>query len=413
MTAPDATRLAGFGVGDRRELSVEMTEELVEKFVALTGDTNPLHLSDEFAASVGMSRRVVHGMAYASFLSTLIGCELPGPGALWITQDLAWAAPVRIGDRLRIVGEVTHVSPGQRTLTLRTEARNSRDERVLSGTARVLVAGASAPAAPPVETGQRGSRVDQETRGRVAVVTGALGAVGRAVCEALAAQGTRVAVHFRSERARAVAFCQELAARYPDGTFVPLEAELAAAGSGARLAAAAAEQLGAPDIVVLNASPRPVAVDFDRLDWETHVREHLDVTVRSHLELIQAVAPLMKERRFGRVIGVLSNTIVAEPVPGLLPYVMAKTALQSMLKTAAVQYGPFGVTVNGIVPGMIPSAMTENISERQKEVVVRRTPTRRLTTAADVGALVAFLASPAAAQINGCMIPLDGGERMP
>ncbi len=151
MTVPhDITE---FAVGDTRELTIDVTEELVAAFVALTGDVNPLHMSDEVAASVGMHRRVVHGMAYASWISTLIGMYIPGPGALWASQRISWLIPVRLGDRLKLTGRIAYVSIPQRAITLDVKACSQKNETVMTGTANVILT--RQPAREAVHAGSR------------------------------------------------------------------------------------------------------------------------------------------------------------------------------------------------------------------------------------------------------------------
>src|SRR5690349_16163264 len=88
----------GIAVGDRARMSRTIRAEDVANFCALTGDSNPLHMDSDFASQTAFQRRVVHGMLTASFVSTLVGTSLPGPGALWTQQSFRWIAPVFIGD---------------------------------------------------------------------------------------------------------------------------------------------------------------------------------------------------------------------------------------------------------------------------------------------------------------------------
>jgi len=402
-----------FKAGDRHSFTVEITDEVVRRFVELTGDTNPLHLSDEFAASVGMSRRVVHGMACASFLSRLVGLYLPGPGALWAHQSLSWEKPVRVGDKLTFAGEVIHVSTGQSALTIRTEAFNERGERVLSGTGQVTIPGAKiAPDAGEDAAGKVTPSGNPRALRNVVLVTGGAGAVGSRVCTMLARAGSDVAVQFRTESERSRLFRESLQAENPNVRTIAVQADLSEPDEHARVMDRVCAELGPPDALVLNASLPPVTIPLESIDWDRHIAPHMNVTLRAHFGMIRMALPFMKEKKSGRIVGVLTNAAISNPVTGYAAYTMAKVSLRSLLQAVAAEYGPYGITANGVLPGLMETAMTEGVSERQKELAARRSPTRRLTTPADVASAIMYLISPAASQVNGVMLPLDGGEKM-
>ena len=105
----------------------------MEAFAKLSGDRNPLHMDDSFAARTHFQRRVVHGMLVANYVSALIGMRCPGPGALWSQQNFRWLAPVFIGDRIDLTMKVTHKSEGSRSLTIEVKALNQEGKVVMEG----------------------------------------------------------------------------------------------------------------------------------------------------------------------------------------------------------------------------------------------------------------------------------------
>src|SRR5277367_834161 len=125
--------------GDEAKFSKLITAEDVEAFAKLSGDRNPLHMDDKFAARTHFQRRVVHGMLIANYLSTLVGMQCPGPGALWTEQSLRWPSPVFIGDRVQVTLKVTHKSIGSRTLVIEAKAVNQDGKVVMEGKGTVTV----------------------------------------------------------------------------------------------------------------------------------------------------------------------------------------------------------------------------------------------------------------------------------
>ena len=89
-------------------------------FAGVSGDTNPVHLDDEYAAGTPFKGRIAHGMLTAAFISAVLGTILPGPGAIYMSQSLRFKAPVRPGDTVRARARVTAIDPQRRRVTLET-----------------------------------------------------------------------------------------------------------------------------------------------------------------------------------------------------------------------------------------------------------------------------------------------------
>ena len=98
MTDQQGYFIEDLTVGMAEEASNVVTEVMIEQFAAVSGDDNPLHLDEAYAASTQFKGRIAHGMLGASFISAVIGTGLPGPGAVYMSQNLKFRAPVRIGD---------------------------------------------------------------------------------------------------------------------------------------------------------------------------------------------------------------------------------------------------------------------------------------------------------------------------
>ena len=115
-----------------------VTEADIMAFAGVSGDTNPIHLHDGFARTTRFGRRIAHGMLSGSFISTVIGTKLPGPGAVYVSQTMAFMAPVMIGDTITAVATVTAIDEKRRRVTLKTQCLNG-EKVVIDGEAVVLV----------------------------------------------------------------------------------------------------------------------------------------------------------------------------------------------------------------------------------------------------------------------------------
>ena len=126
-------------VGDAATLSKTIRDEDVRAFAELTGDHNPVHLDDEYAAGTRFGRRVAHGMLAASLISAALANELPGRGTVYLSQQLRFTAPVFPGDTVTARVAVTKVREDKPVVTLDTVCTNQRGETVIRGEAVVLL----------------------------------------------------------------------------------------------------------------------------------------------------------------------------------------------------------------------------------------------------------------------------------
>ena len=136
-------------LGMRETLLRTVMETTVTQFAAVSGDINPIHLSDDYAAQTRFGQRIAHGMFTASLISAVIGTRLPGPGAVYLSQTLRFLAPVKIGDVVAAVVQVAEmVEKGRR---VRLECQCLVDGKpVLVGEAWVMVPAAKRPPAVTV-----------------------------------------------------------------------------------------------------------------------------------------------------------------------------------------------------------------------------------------------------------------------
>ena len=140
-------------VGQKASISKTVEERDVQLFAAVSGDNNPVHLDAAFAAETLFKERIAHGMFSGALISAAIACELPGPGTIYLGQQLRFTRPVKLGDTLTVELEVLEKLPKGR-VRLATRVLNQNAEQVVDGEAEVLAPRAaqtvSMPAMPQV-----------------------------------------------------------------------------------------------------------------------------------------------------------------------------------------------------------------------------------------------------------------------
>jgi 3-hydroxybutyryl-CoA dehydratase len=124
-------------VGDAAEFTKTISESDIYLFAGVTGDLNPAHINETYAKDTFFKSRIAHGMLLAGFISGVIGMKLPGPGAIYIRQELKFLAPARIGDTITARVEVTHIQAEKNRITLKTTCTNQDDTLVMDGEALI------------------------------------------------------------------------------------------------------------------------------------------------------------------------------------------------------------------------------------------------------------------------------------
>ncbi|WP_395747325.1 SDR family oxidoreductase [Prosthecobacter sp.] len=376
---------------------VHLTPQLVEAFAVFSGDHNPLHLKEDTALTYGFPHPVAHGAIQTAVVSKLIGMKVPGPGAVWMSQSMEWLKPAYVGETLLVEAEIESVSAGAETLGLLLRATNEKGERVMNGAARVKRAarvggGSDADSAAHVP--------------RVALVTGGSRGIGASIARALGAAGFQVAVACHRGMKEAELLAEQI--RAESGSATTHATDLSVEGSGAALASEVLRRHGRLDVLVHAATPPLPTTGLVETPLE-ELRACTRVHVEAALELVQAAAPGMMQRRHGRIIFLGSSHLFGTPQGKHGAYVAAKSMLAGMMRVLAAELGPHQITANMISPGLTITDLTANVPLRMKEVEARRVPLRRLAVPEDVARLAVFLAGDGGAYVSGQNLPLTGG----
>ena len=128
-----------FYIGQKASFSRTVTETDLVQYAGLSGDYNPVHVDAEYAKDTRFGQRIAHGLLTTSFLSRLLGMELPGLGSIYLDQTLKFLKPVFIGDTITTIGEIIEILPDKNMIRLKTVCKKQDGTVVLEGIATMMV----------------------------------------------------------------------------------------------------------------------------------------------------------------------------------------------------------------------------------------------------------------------------------
>lgn len=248
----------------------------------------------------------------------------------------------------------------------------------------------------------------KEFSGKVALVTGAGQGMGRATALAFAGQGAAVAVSdINLETAQAVA--REINAH--GGEAMAIRTDVTEEAGVKAMVDAALGKFGTIDILINNAGIlRPTAIEQISVEeWDLMMA----VNVKGVFLCTKAVLPVMREKRYGRIVNMSSSAGRSTSTLGGAHYTAAKAAVLGFTRHCAKEYASFNITVNALCPGLIDTEMVRrNVTPERLQKYIDGFPIHRLGTPQEVADLICFLASDRAAYITGATFDITGGDLM-
>jgi 3-oxoacyl-[acyl-carrier protein] reductase len=383
-----------------KELTHQLTQEDLNRFVELTGDDNKLHTDVDYATKTSFKKPVAHGMLGASFISTIIGTRIPGDGALWFSQSLEFLLPVRIGDILTVRAEVIKKDDRNQVIELKTDVTNQHKQKVIQGFAKVKV----------IEQELSVSISDEKelTERKVALVIGGSGGIGSAICKALAKSGFDLGIHYFSNISSASHVLSDVKS-FGVKSYM-FKADITDKKEVQEMIENVLQRMGKITVLVNCTTSKIPTIKLSDLRWDDF-ELHLNNQIKGSFNLVQSVVPIMEEQGYGKIININSQALES-PSADWLPYITAKGALMGFTRALAFELAPKGIRVNSVSPGMTDTELIADIPDRVKMVVAAKTPLRRLATTDDIARAVVFLASENSDFFCGETLRINGGQIM-
>ena len=243
-----------------------------------------------------------------------------------------------------------------------------------------------------------------EPKRKVALVTGASRGIGTSIARRLAKSGLRVVLNYHSSREHAEAVAGEI--RSEGGDAFVVGCDVADPESVQAMFNTIKDNAGGVDILVNNAGVTKDTATYRMSidDWNRVISTNLS----GSFHCIKAAVFDMMKNKGGRIIN-MSSLSSYYGAPGQANYAASKAGIVGLTRCLASEFGPMNITVNAVIPGLIPTDMTAKIPKPKMDALASKIPLKRLGGTGDIASLVDFLASDAAGYITGQVIMVDGG----
>lgn len=397
----ESNKKASFVIGQYAEISHKVSELDLIEFAKLSGDDNPLHIDRAYAEEIGNKGLVSHGILTASLISRLIGTRLPGVGALWMSQEIEFTEAVYPGDLLTARVSVQKIHQKDQVLELFAEVKNQKGSVVLRGTGRVRF-----PLEPKHDQQQSS---EDASAPKHALILGASGALGLALIKTVAREGISVSAIFNENPGQLESLIDNLSKRGMN--LMAFKCNLASEKDREQLYAKLADSNREPNFIISCAAMNPGSTPAMKMSLN-EVNSAFQMEVLSLLHFVQLAFSHFSTLKDGRVISVGSTAALGRPDAGWSRYAITKSAMETLIKSLAVELGPHGVTCNTVSPGLTREGMGSQIPTRVHLIATAETPNRNLVTMEEIANVIGFLLSSNGSSITGQNLVVDGGRFM-
>tara|TARA_B100001123_G_C15194173_1_gene980660 strand:- start:484 stop:1245 length:762 start_codon:yes stop_codon:yes gene_type:complete len=250
---------------------------------------------------------------------------------------------------------------------------------------------------------------DKKIKKKVAIITGASKGIGAEIARKLSRDGFVVVINYYKNKDKADSVLKEIKSNGGEG--ITYQADVTNEKQVKEMIEKTKNLFGNVEVLVNNASGGIINKAFKDLSWKD-IENHINVLVKGAFNTSKFVIPIMEDLGGGKIINITSIYADSTPPIKTYDYVIAKSALSSLTKSLAAEYGVKGIKVNNVSPGMTETSLIGNIPEKTKLVTQMQTPLRRLATVEDVANVVSALAGRAGDYITGETIRVCGGQKM-
>ena len=386
-------------VGKETVIKKKIIKKDIINFSKLSGDTNPIHTNQNYAKKMGFGNLVAHGMLTESFISSIIGNKLPGPGSLWAEKQIKFLKIVRENDIITFKSKITEIHEKNNLAIIDIKAYNQFKELVFDSLNKVILS---------KDIKIKGLKKNNQifvgkklikVRKKLAIILGASGGIGIAVTNKLLKKNFNVIALYRSDNTE----LKKLSKINKNLHIHNLDLN----NKSSIIEFIKIIKKNYPTHFINCYSPKIYPVNFDKITNEDF-DHYFDKSLKNIFLLIKECVKRFKVIGEGNIIDITS-VFLKLPEINFLPYITFKGSMTALIKSLSVELAIHNIRANSVMAGVTDTQQISDMSKKQKLLIAAKTPLQRIAKPSDIADAVYFLTSKESKFITGSMIDVNGG----
>ena len=386
-------------VGKETVIKKKIIKKDIINFSKLSGDTNPIHTNQQYAKKMGFGKLVAHGMLTESFISSIIGNKLPGPGSLWAEKQIKFLKIVRENDTITFKSKITEIHEKNNLAIIDIKAYNQFKELVFDSLNKVILS---------KDIKIKGLKKNNQifvgkklikVRKKLAIILGASGGIGIAVTNKLLKKKFNVIALYRSDNTE----LKKLSKINKNLHIHNLDLN----NKSSIIEFIKIIKKNYPTHFINCYSPKIYPVNFDKITNEDF-DHYFDKSLKNIFLLIKECVKRFKVIGEGNIIDITSVFLIL-PEINFLPYIPFKGSMTALIKSLSVELAIHNIRANSVMAGVTDTQQISDMSKKQKLLIAAKTPLQRIAKPSDIADAVYFLTSKESKFITGSMIDVNGG----
>jgi len=390
--------------GDASGFNFILTEEHAGEVLSIISESLLPGVHDD-AGQEG-AHFLVREVLASSLFSTFVGMCQPGKYATFTDFSITFNDEIRFGVKYSLAGKVGFKSESTSTLVENLSICEEGKDAEPKATGKANVKVNMPPIAMLSINDLRADFNGLELEDKVVLITGASMGIGETSAKLFSLHGSKVVVNYNRGKEDADRIVAEIIAN--GGEAIAVKADVSDQKQVKEMFATTFNRFGKIDVLVNNAVRDAYPVSFLELSWE-EVQRDIDVTIKGAFNCCQEALPMMMKNNGGKIIN-LSTIATDNPPPKFSKYVISKIGLVGLTRCLAVEFAPYNVQVNMVVPSFVETDLTKHFSKIAIDGMKTSTPMQRNATPVDVAQAVVLLASSLASFTTGQKIMVTGGN---
>ncbi len=386
-------------VGKETVIKKKIIKKDIINFSKLSGDTNPIHINQNYAKKMGFGKLVAHGMLTESFISSIIGNKLPGPGSLWAEKQIKFLKIVRENDIITFKSKITEIHEKNNLAIIDIKAYNQFKELVFDSLNKVILS---------KDIKIKGLKKNNQifvkkklikVKKKLAIILGASGGIGTAVTNKLLKKKFHVIALYRSDNTE----LKKLSKIHKNLHLHNLDLN----NKSSMIKFIKIIKKNYPTHFINCYSPKIYPVHFEKITNEDF-DHYFDKSLKNIFLLIKECVKRFKIIGRGNIIDITS-VFIKLPEINFLPYITFKGSMTALIKSLSVELAAHNIRANSVMAGVTDTQQISDMSKKQKLLIAAKTPLQRIAIPSDIADAVYFLASKESEFITGSTIDVNGG----